>query len=160
MLSSLRTLLREKQILSHTFMYNVLYIFKGEFLFYFFLFYFIQHCFICRPQIPLWLGSNPGLLRLWHWQPDALTTRLDLVLLAEIFVVPDGRLSIVMGSSTLANIWKTGSFRPKFHIDFDIIIGKFKLLFLSLFENLIEVRIGACPDSWFLPVPKSLGHPH
>lgn len=36
---------------------------------------------------------------------------------------PDGRLSIVMGSSTLHNIWKSGTFRPKFHIDFDIIIG-------------------------------------
>ena len=24
-------------------------------------------------------GSNPGLLRLWHWQPDALTTRLELI---------------------------------------------------------------------------------
>ncbi len=26
-----------------------------------------------------WDRSNPGLLRLWHWQPDALTTWLDLI---------------------------------------------------------------------------------
>ncbi len=43
-----------------------------------FLMYFIQHCFICRPSdftVSEDAGSNPGLLRLRHWQPDALTTR-------------------------------------------------------------------------------------
>ncbi len=40
--------------------------------------YCIQHCFICRPsEFPqCWRmqGSNPGLLRLRHWQSVALTT--------------------------------------------------------------------------------------
>jgi hypothetical protein len=39
--------------------------------------YYIQHCFICRPSdstVP-----NPGPLHLVHWQPVALTTRLDLI---------------------------------------------------------------------------------
>ncbi len=43
----------------------------------FFCMNFIQHCFICRPSDST--VSNPGLLRLWLWQSDALTTRLDLI---------------------------------------------------------------------------------
>ncbi len=51
----------------------------------FFSMYCIQHCFICRPSDFIVseprriLGSNPELLRLRHWQPDVLTTRLDLI---------------------------------------------------------------------------------
>ncbi len=34
-----------------------------------------QHCFICRRYINRrMMGLNPGLLRLWNWQSDALTT--------------------------------------------------------------------------------------
>jgi hypothetical protein len=44
-----------------------------------FFLYDIQYCFICRPTdatVSKDAGSNPGLLGLWHWQPDALTTRI------------------------------------------------------------------------------------
>ncbi len=44
--------------------------------------FFNQRSIFCRPQIPLCrktLVSKPGLLRLWHWQSDAITTRLELI---------------------------------------------------------------------------------
>ncbi len=38
--------------------------------------YVILYCFICHPRIPL-CRRRRGLLRIWHWQPDVLTTKLD-----------------------------------------------------------------------------------
>ncbi len=56
--------------------------YRGIFLVFFPLMYVIQPRFICRPSDPQSsriLGSNPGLLRLWQSQPDAITTWLDLI---------------------------------------------------------------------------------
>ncbi len=40
----------------------------------------IQHCFICRPStVSEDAGIEAGLLPLWHWHLDALTTWLDLM---------------------------------------------------------------------------------
>ncbi len=44
--------------------------------------YVIQHCFICRPSDSTcrrMLGSTARTVATWHWQPDALITRLDLI---------------------------------------------------------------------------------
>ncbi len=63
--------------------------FTGGFLDFCYVPYFNKHCVICRSldftlSERRMLGLNPGLLRfatcdlrLWHWQPEALTTRLE-----------------------------------------------------------------------------------
>ncbi len=48
--------------------------------FWFFSCVFIQHCFICRPSdsaVSEDAGIELGLMGLWHWQSDALTSRLE-----------------------------------------------------------------------------------
>jgi hypothetical protein len=56
-------------------------VYQGDFLDFFM--YFILHCHL--PPLRFHcvggccMGSSPGLLRLWHWQSDALTVRLHLI---------------------------------------------------------------------------------
>jgi hypothetical protein len=54
----------------------------GVFGFFSFLWTLFNTASSAAPQIPqgrMWLGSNSRLMQLWHWPPDALTTRLGLI---------------------------------------------------------------------------------
>ncbi len=57
----------------------ILCIFKGGFWGFFLFTYVIQHCFICRHCAGGCWDWTQDCYRLWHWQPDALTLRLDLI---------------------------------------------------------------------------------
>jgi hypothetical protein len=62
---------------------SMLFSFKGDFCGCFKLFTLFNTASSAAPQIRLcrkMLGLNPGRLRLWNWQSDALTIRLDLFL--------------------------------------------------------------------------------
>jgi hypothetical protein len=66
-------------LLSSFAIHNLYFIFKGGFFVIISLMYVIQHCFICLPSDST-VSEDAGIKpRTSHWQPDDLTTRLDLI---------------------------------------------------------------------------------
>ena len=69
-----------------------------------------------------------------------------------------GRRKVVIGSSTLHNIWAEAAYNPGFHIDFDCIIGgqihDVHASFLQQYMDITEpmdIVIGCCHDN--VPTP-------
>ena len=69
-----------------------------------------------------------------------------------------GRRKVVIGSSTLHNIWAEASYKPGYHIDFDCIIGgqihDVHASFLQQYMDITEpmdIVIGCCHDN--VPTP-------
>jgi len=81
----------------------------------------IEECSICSNQ----------LFEVCH--PHISTQQIESRFQTENYYCPickkqhpkqsEGRRSLVLGSSTLHNIWKVSEYKPNFHVDFDCIIG-------------------------------------
>lgn len=67
-------------------------------------------------------------------------------------ITSDEKRKIVMGASSLHNVWKETSYQPGFHIDFDCIIGGEIHMFIPL--SLINMLVKRKP--WILSLPVAL----